>query len=90
MFVNMEKLTFDAIRNRQTLPHDMTKAQLWELLNTHLEVHDNHLVSFATRVPQSVATEVRRTARDQNRKVQDVVTEALIQWLETERKAGSI
>ena len=87
MFVNMEKLTFDAIRNRQKLPHDMTKAQLWELLNTHLEMHDTHMVNFATRIHQSVATEVRRTARDQNRTVQAVVTEALMQWLETERKA---
>lgn len=90
MFVNMEKLTFDAIRNRQTLPHDMTKAQLWELLNTHLEMHDNHLVNFATRVPQSVASEVRRTANDQGRKVQNVVTEALVEWLQNERKNGRI
>lgn len=90
MFVNMQELNFEAIRNRQKLPHDMTKAQLWELLNAQLEMHDTHMVNFATRVPQSVASEVRRTARDQSRTVQDVVTEALMQWLENERKAGRI
>lgn len=80
--MNQEQL--DLLHTRTSVPRDLTKKELWDLLQqqqARLAAQEEARIPFATRVPKSLATEIRRSAHMQGRKLQDVVEEALTRYL---------
>lgn len=79
-----EQQQLDLLKKRAGVPRDISKKALWDLLQqqqARLEAQEDARINFATRVPRSVATGIRRSAHMQGRKVQDVVEEALNLYL---------
>lgn len=81
------KFSDERLHNPQP-PRDVSKAEMWaiiqqqqaELSQTFQPVE---LVNFSARVPKATAQAIKTQAAIQGRKVQDVVTQALTEWLET-------
>lgn len=84
MLKNMNEQQLDLLKTRAGVPRDISKKALWDLLQqqqARLEAQEDARITFATRVPRSVATGIRRSAHMQGRKVQDVVEEAFTLYL---------
>lgn len=82
--MNEKQHQLDLLKTRAGVPRDLSKKELWDLLQqqqARLEAQEDARINFATRVPKSVATGIRRSAHMQGRKVQDVVEEALKLYL---------
>lgn len=82
-----EQQQLDLLKKRAGVPRDISKKALWDLLQqqqARLEAQEDARINFATRVPKSVATGIRRSAHMQGRKVQDVVEEALKLYLDAQ------
>lgn len=80
----MNQQQLDLLKNRAGVPRDISKKELWDLLQqqqARLAAQEEARIPFATRVPKSLATEIRRSAHMQGRKLQDVVEEALTRYL---------
>lgn len=80
----MTQLNFDLLKTRATVPRDISKAELWDLLQqqqARLEARDEEMINFSARIPKSLAQNIRSTAHLQGRKVQDITAEALTLWL---------
>ena len=81
------KISEERLHNPQT-PHHISKAEMWAIIQRqHAELSQQfqpvELVNFSARVPKATAQAVKTQAAIQGRKVQEVVTEALSEWLET-------
>lgn len=82
MLTNMDE--FDILKNRATVPRDISKARLWDMLQqqqARLDAQEEEMVNFSARIPKSLAQRLRSEANLQGRKVQDVVAEAFTLWL---------
>lgn len=79
----MSQLDFDLLKNRATVPRDISKAQLWDLLQQQQAQLDSQqeMTNFSARIPKHLAQSIRSAAHLQGRKVQDVTAEALTLWL---------
>lgn len=87
MLAYMTQLNFDVLKTRTNVPRDLTKAELWDMLQqqqARLESHDEEMTNFSARIPKSLAQSIRSAAHIQGRKVQDVTAEALTLWLSTQ------
>lgn len=87
MLANMEQLNFDILKNRTNVPRDISKAELWNMLQNQqarLESRDQEMTNFSARIPKRLAQSVRNAAHLQGRKVQDVTAEALTLWLNSQ------
>lgn len=87
MLANMTQLNFDLLKTRTNVPRDLTKAELWDILQqqqARLESRDEEMINFSARIPKSLAQSIRSAAHLQGRKVQDVTAEALTLWLSTQ------
>lgn len=81
------KFSEERLRNQQP-PSGATRAELWAFIQhqkAELSQQDQpvELVNFSARVPKATAQAIKTQAAIQGRKVQDVVTQALTEWLET-------
>lgn len=81
------KFSEERLHNPQP-PSRATRAELWAFIQRqHAELSQQfqpvELVNFSARVPKATAQAIKTQAAIQGRKVQEVVTEALTEWLET-------
>lgn len=99
MFVNMSKkqrtLSPELVQSTEKAPHDITKAQMWQMLRQQSERQSTEMVNFAVRVPKSLADAIRRAPMDFAKKktVQEIATEAFTMWLhnhEEQKERGQL
>ena len=79
----MTQLNFDLLKTRTTVPRDISKAELWDMLQQQQARLDSQqeMTNFSARIPTHLAQSIRSSAHLQGRKVQDVTAEALTLWL---------
>lgn len=81
------KFSEERLHNPQP-PRDVSKAEMWAIIQRQQaelsqQFQPVELVNFSARVPKATAQAIKTQAAIQGRKVQEVVTEALSEWLET-------
>ena len=81
------KFSEERLHNPQP-PRDVSKAEMWAIIQQQQaelsqQFQPVELVNFSARVPKATAQAIKTQAAIQGRKVQEVVTEALSEWLET-------
>lgn len=91
MLTNMDQLNFDLLDTRTGVPRDITKPQMWAMLqemkqqldsvNARAQDREEEMVTFSARIPKTLAQDIRRAAHLSGHKVQEVTAEALRFWL---------